>query len=147
MVAGILAHEIQHVVRRHVTSALVKDLPLIVAATLVSGGDQTAGGLLGATAALGSLQYRRGDEAEADREGLGMLRAAGVSPDGMIDFFRGLAESEGEAPALAVYLSTHPRSEDRLAALEELVARDPYAAEPLLADFDWSGVREPCGAS
>jgi len=147
MVAGILAHEIQHVVRRHVTSALVKDLPMILAATLVSGGDQTAGGLLAATAALGSLRYRRGDEAEADREGLGMLRAARIAPDGMIGFFGGLAEGERGAPALALYLSTHPRSEDRMAALEELAAAAPYTAEPLLADFDWSRVRAPCGSS
>jgi len=146
VVAGILAHEIQHVVRRHVTSALVKDLPMILAATLVSGGDRTAGGLLGATAALGSLRYRRGDEAEADREGLSMLRAARIAPDGMIGFFRSLAETEREAPALAVYLSTHPRSEDRMATLEQLLAADPYAAEPLLADFDWSRVGAPCDA-
>jgi len=144
VVAGVLAHEIQHVVQRHGTSAVLKDLPMILAATVISGGDETAGSLLAATAALGSLRYRRGDEAEADREGLAMLRSARVSPDGMIGFFGTLAEIEGETSPLATYLSTHPRSEDRMEALRALAAERPYAAEPLLPDVDWSQVRAPC---
>jgi beta-barrel assembly-enhancing protease len=119
---------------------------MILAATVISGGDETAGSLLGATATLGALRYRRGDENEADREGLGMLRAARIAPDGMIGFFATLAEGEGEASALTTYLSTHPRSEDRMQALRALAAERPYAAEPLLAGFDWSRVRTPCGA-
>jgi predicted Zn-dependent protease len=146
VVAGVLAHEIQHVVQRHGTSAVLKDLPMILAATVISGGDETAGGLLAATATLGSLRYRRGDEAEADREGLSMLRAAGISPDGMIGFFGTLAESEGETSRLATYLSSHPRSEDRMETLRALVAERPYESEPLLPDVDWSRVRGPCDA-
>jgi beta-barrel assembly-enhancing protease len=147
VVAGVLAHEIQHVVQRHGTSAVLKDLPMILAATVISGGNQTAGSLLGATATLGSLRYRRGDEAEADREGLDMLRAAGISPDGMIGFFATLAQSETESSALATYLSTHPRSADRMVTLRQLAAAHPYAAEPLLADVDWSRVRGSCAGA
>ena len=144
VVAGVLAHEIQHVVQRHGTSAVLKDLPMILAATVISGGNETAGSLLGATATLGSLRYRRGDEAEADREGLAMLRAAGIAPEGMIGFFATLAERETETPALATYLSTHPRSEDRMDGLRQLVAASPYPAEPLLEDVDWSALRSAC---
>jgi len=146
VVAGVLAHEIQHVVQRHGLTAVLKDLPMILAATVISGGDETAGSLLGAAATLGALRYRRGDEADADREGLSMLRAAGIAPDGMIAFFAGLAEEEGGASALATYLSTHPRSADRMEALRALVAERPYAAEPLVAASDWSRVRTPCDA-
>lgn len=145
VVAGVLAHEIQHVVRRHGTSAVLKDLPMIIAATVISGGNETAGSLLGATATLGSLRYRRGDEAEADREGLGMLRAARIAPQGMIGFFGALADMEGDASALATYLSTHPRSEDRMAALRALADERPYESEPLLEDVDWQLVRAGCG--
>ncbi|HUF77003.1 MAG TPA: M48 family metallopeptidase [Longimicrobiales bacterium] len=144
VVAGVLAHEIQHVVQRHGMSAVLKDLPMILAATVISGGNETAGSLLGATAALGSLRYRRGDEAEADREGLEMLRAARISPDGMIGFFATLAESETETSGLATYLSTHPRSEDRMETLRQLAAASPYTAEPLLEDVDWSRMRASC---
>lgn len=147
VVAGVLAHEIQHVVQRHGTSAVLKDLPMILAATVISGGNETAGSMLGATATLGALRYRRGDEAEADREGLEMLRAARVSPEGMISFFATLAETETETSSLATYLSTHPRSEDRMAALRELVAASPYASEPLLETVDWSRLRAPCAGA
>ena len=147
VVAGVLAHEIQHVVRRHGTSAVLKDLPMILAATVISGGSETAGSLLGATATLGALRYRRGDEAEADREGLGMLRSARIAPDGMIGFFASLAEAEQDASALGSYLSTHPRSADRMAALRVLAEERPYAAEPLLEDVDWAAVRAPCDAA
>lgn len=146
VVAGVLAHEIQHVVQRHGTSAVLKDLPMILAATMISGGNETAGSLLGATATLGSLRYRRGDEAEADREGLRMLRGARVAPDGMIGFFGMLAAMEEDASALATYLSTHPRSEDRMAALRALADESPYRAEPLLEGVDWSRVRAACEA-
>lgn len=146
VVAGVLAHEIQHVVQRHGMTAVLQSLPMILAATVISGGDEMAGSLLGATATLGALRYRRGDETDADREGLAMLRAARIAPEGMIGFFAALAESEGRASALTTYLSTHPRSEDRMEALRTLAAERPYAAEPLLAGFDWSRVRSPCDA-
>lgn len=144
VVAGVLAHEIQHVVQRHGTSAVLKDLPMILAATVISGGNETAGSLLGATATLGSLRYRRGDEAEADREGLEMLHAARVAPEGMIGFFGALAAMEEASSALATYLSTHPRSEDRMAALRALADGRPYTPEPLLEDVDWSRIRAAC---
>jgi predicted Zn-dependent protease len=147
VVAGVLAHEIQHVVQRHGTSAVLKDLPMILAATVISGGDQTAGSMLGATATLGSLQYRRGDEAEADREGLRMLRAARIAPDGMIGFFATLAAAAGEPSGLATYLSTHPRSADRMLTLRQLASDDPYVPEPLLEGVDWTAIRTPCAAA
>jgi predicted Zn-dependent protease len=139
-VAGVLAHEIQHVVLRHGTTAVLKELPLRL--VTVAAGD--AGGVLGAATTLGSLRYRRGDEEAADREGLRMLRAARISPEGMIQFFERLAAQGADAPAGLSYLSTHPRSAERIETLRQLVAADPFEHEPLLQGYDWSTVRAPC---
>lgn len=139
-VAGVLAHEIQHVVLRHGTTAVLKELPLRL--VTVAAGD--AGGVLGAATTLGSLRYRRGDEEAADREGLRMLRAARISPEGMIRFFERLAEQGTDAPAGLSYLSTHPRNEARTETLRQLVAADPFETEPIMQGYDWSRVRAPC---
>jgi beta-barrel assembly-enhancing protease len=144
-VAGVLAHEIQHVVLRHGTTAVLRELPLRLAAA--AAGDRAAGGLLGAATTLGALRYRRGDEEAADREGLRMLRAARIAPDGMIRFFERLAAEDTDVPAGLAYLSTHPRSEQRMETLRQLAADDPYEHEPIMQDYDWSGVRAPCPPS
>src|SRR5690606_1638034 len=88
-VAGILAHEIQHVVQRHGTKAILEALPLQLAAAAL-GGDQAAALFVGAASTLGVLSYRRRDETAADREGFRMLRAARIAPDGMMRFFERL---------------------------------------------------------
>lgn len=143
-VAGVLAHEIQHVVLRHGTTAVLKELPLRLAAA--AAGNEAAGGLLGAATTLGALRYRRGDEEAADREGLRMLRAARIAPDGMIEFFDRLAADGTDVPAGLAYLSTHPPSEERTETLRRLAADDPYEPRPLMQEYDWSAIRAACPA-
>ncbi|HET9949112.1 MAG TPA: M48 family metallopeptidase, partial [Longimicrobiales bacterium] len=144
-VAGVLAHEAQHVVRRHGTRAVLEALPLQLAAAAL-GGDEAAGIFVGAASTLGVLRYRRRDEAEADREGLRMLAAARVAPDGMLRFFERLAEEDAEAAEALGWLSTHPASRERLEALRTLAEAEPYEAEPVLPGFEWSRMRAPCDA-
>jgi len=83
-VAGVLAHEIQHVEKRHSLNGMVKSAGLMVTVSLVFGD-------LSGVAALGSdlirLKFSRQHEAEADIEGLKALVVSGISPTGMRDFF------------------------------------------------------------
>src|SRR5260370_1392343 len=89
--AGVLAHELQHVVQRHSTRAIVQHTSsgLLIAALT---GDVTGPLAYGLEAArvLGQLRYSRDAEEEADTEGLKMLLAARVDPAGMIAFFKAL---------------------------------------------------------
>jgi len=108
--AGVLAHEVQHVELRHSLRGLIKDMGLRGLWAFVSG---DLGGSLAGQAALEltSLQFSRADEREADVRGFDALVSAGIDPAGMPAFFETLARSGGgQVPA---FLSTHPASEER----------------------------------
>ena len=142
--AGVLAHEMQHVLQRHAMKALVRDLSLaaIVAAVF---GDVSGIGAFAVQSArtLTALHYSRETEAEADREGLALLQAARIDPAGMVRFFEVLKKHTGstEVPA---YLSTHPDNDERLAQMKALAAQLSVQPEPLLADVKWDEVKKLC---
>lgn len=141
--AGVLAHEIQHVTHRHSTRAIIREVPLRLALSTLSGGGgvEIAAGVVGS---LGALRYRRGDEAEADREGMRLLRAARVDPSGMVAFMRTLESRHESAPRLVSYLSSHPRAADRVAELEAFAQQGGFTATPLLDYAAWERVRGAC---
>lgn len=142
--AGVLAHEMQHISRRHAMKALVRDLSTAAIVGAVFG-DITGIGALAVQAGrtLTTLHYSRETEAEADREGLSLLQAARVDPAGMIRFFETLKKQTGDA-GLPAYLSTHPDTDERLAAMKALAAAMPVNAEPLLEDAQWDEVKRLC---
>ena len=142
-VAGVLAHEIQHVTHRHSTRAIIREIPIRIAVTAVAG----SGGVDVATHAVGSLgalRYRRGDEAEADRDGMRLLAAARVDRMGMVTLMRRLEDTRASAPRVVSYLSSHPRPADRVAELERLARDGSYEAQPLLDAAAWQRVRSMC---
>ena len=120
--AGVLAHEVQHVELRHGTSAIVKDLGWRVLWTWFTG--DWGGTLAGQAAAqLGSLKFSRDAESAADNAGFDTLVRAGIDPSGMPDFFAIMAKQAGDAPA--AFLSTHPLSTAREQALRQRLTELP----------------------
>jgi Zn-dependent protease with chaperone function len=117
--AGVLAHEVQHVELRHSLRGLIKDMGLRGLWAFVTGD-------LGATIAgqaaleLTTLRFSRDDEREADLRGLDALAAAGIDPAGMPAFFRIMGQQAGNGPP--AFLSTHPLSEEREHQLRERLA-------------------------
>jgi beta-barrel assembly-enhancing protease len=144
--AGVLAHEIQHVLHRHTTRAILREASTgILVAALV--GDVSGVATFGVQTArlLGDLRHGREAEHEADRDGMRLLRAARVDPRGMLAFFEALQKLEDERGAGVRYLSTHPAAGDRLHLLAALAAQAPPAPPvPLLAGDDWSDVTRIC---
>ncbi len=131
-VAGVLAHEVQHVLKRHSLKGIAHSLGLRALLTLFLGSG--AGGDLAAR--MGSLQFGREQESEADLEGLALLKKAGIKPEGMIAFFSKLAKKEGTGIAL---LSSHPASDDRAEALSTAIAQmGHWRGKPL--PYDWKKV-------
>jgi Zn-dependent protease with chaperone function len=127
-VAGVLAHEVQHVEARHSLKNLIHGLGwrALLSVTL---GDLSGGVWMNLADQLGSLKYSRDLEREADLKGLEALRRAGIAPGGMASFFAGLANREDQPPPL---LSSHPTSRERQAALEQAAAAlGDYPTQPL----------------
>ncbi len=106
--AGVMAHEIAHVRRRHVTQALVRELGIGALLRLFSSG-------IGTNAEqLVALSYTRANEAEADRDAIATLRRAGIDPRPTARLFAKLAKIESESGAFdAKFLDSHPVSRDR----------------------------------
>jgi Zn-dependent protease with chaperone function len=103
--AGILAHEVAHVRRRHVTEALMRELGIGALVRMFAGN-------LGANAEqLVALSYTRQNEAQADSDAIEMLKRANISPKPTAELFRRLQK---EAPAYsAEFLQSHPLSAKR----------------------------------
>lgn len=132
-VAGVLAHELQHVAQRHSLKAMVRDTGWRVAWSLAVGDVSGAGNL---AQQLSGLQFSRQQEAQADREGFALLQRAAIDPRGMIRFFDKLAQQDGNSVAL---LSSHPASAERKNALEAALHENPTAFPPLR--IDWNAVK------
>lgn len=132
-VAGVLAHEVQHVELRHSLKNLIHDLGWRAVLSLVVG-DLGGGVWAGMAHHLGALKYGRDLEREADLKALESLRRAGIAADGLVDFFEKLARMEGMGVAL---LSSHPTSTERISALRAAMANQgAYSAQPLAYDWD-----------
>jgi predicted Zn-dependent protease len=146
--AGVLAHEFQHILLRHSTRALLRhaSTSLLVAAVTGDISGAMAFGVEGARL-LGELRYSRQDEEEADREGLRLLVAAGIDPAGMIAFFETLERKHGSASVLPPYLSTHPTPEKRIQKLRSLTPPTPAVTTRLLPGRDWREIRNLCQAT
>lgn len=108
-VAAVLAHEIQHVERRHATKKLLESLGSSVLFGLVLGvfNDDS----LYSAVKLTTLSYSRGNETEADLLGRDLLEAAGYSRQSMVAMLMGLAALEARKPP--EWLSSHPDSRER----------------------------------
>ena len=108
--AGVVAHEIAHVRRRHVTQALVRELGIGALIRLFAGG-------IGANAEqLVALSYTRANEAEADRDAIDTLRRAAIDPRPIARLFAKLAKDNREEEDKgfdARFLDSHPVSRER----------------------------------
>jgi Zn-dependent protease with chaperone function len=134
--AGVLAHEIAHVRRRHVTAALIRELGIGAFIRLFAGD-------VGANAEqLVALSYTREDEAQADGDAIEMLKRANISPNPTASLFRRL---EKDAPDYsAEFLQSHPLSgkrADRFAASFNANAR----YQPALNRQQSEALFEICG--
>ncbi len=143
--AGVMAHELQHILRRHTTRAVIQDVGtglLLMALT----GDVTGPLAYGlqAARALGELSYSRRAEEEADLEGMKMLLAARVDPAGMIAFFAKIQKEEGTQPKALAYLSSHPMPAERIARLKAMAAARTGPPEPVLPNADWPALIKRC---
>jgi len=132
--AGVMAHEMSHVVLRHMTNQATKRefvaLPAILAGSLA--GNTLLGQLtrlgIGLTANSALLKFSRADEAEADYNGAEMMADAGFNPIEMARFFEKLEEKAGRAGAIEQFLSDHPNPGNRINAISDEVRELPRRA-------------------
>jgi len=121
--AGVLGHEIGHVVCRHSQKRLRRILLWNIAMNQINSKDTKT--LLTIAAALKDLSYSRQNEYEADRYGVILAARAGYSPWGLPYFLKRIKEKyEKNRPShLASLLRTHPITENRIKRATTLAKR------------------------
>lgn len=118
--AGVLAHEVTHVVKRHSIYQMEKQLLLnIVLMVALRNSDAAALGVLAQNAILSG--YSRSDERQADEFGFKYSTAAGYNPYGMLVTMEKLNDIPNK-PNYGLF-SSHPEGEDRIKAQEKAIAK------------------------
>ena len=146
--AGVIAHEMSHVVLRHGTKQLTAQnlvqLPLLLAGALTGHsllGQLTQIGIgLGANSVL--LKFSRTDEEQADYNGTEMMADAGYNPLELGRFFEKLEAKSGRQGTLEQFLSDHPNPGNRVAAIEDEIRQMPRRAYVLDETGQFTHVKE-----
>ena len=139
--AGILGHEISHVVCRHLSQRIErsKKISLATMAGMVAGiflgattGDATAMQTLtiGSMAAgqTASLAYSRDDESQADQLGLIITTNAGYDPHGLLTALKRIRTKQWfGAKQIPTYMQTHPATEERIVWIDAWITSHPDA--------------------
>ena len=139
--AGVLGHEIGHVVQRHSVRQMEKQTKTGVAVELgcrltdLCSSDVARAAIQVGGAAL-FARYSRQDEAEADSVALGFVIDAGIDPRGIPALFKKLIEERRRSPMrIEGFFASHPLEEDRIAATEQdIAALDPSVFQGLRQD-------------
>jgi predicted Zn-dependent protease len=140
--AGIMGHEIGHVVRRHSVKQLQEarrgEVGIILLCTLTRVCHGVGGvAKVRIAADAMSAHYSQHDEAEADSEGVVNTARAGIDPEGLPSFFQKLLDLQKERPtAVEAFFSTHPTDQSRVTATRKQIARLPRALRDSLERDD-----------
>jgi beta-barrel assembly-enhancing protease len=123
--AGVVAHEISHVILRHGTNQASKanliQLPAMI------GGAIAGGGMMGQLAQLGIglgansvlMKFSRGAETDADLLGTRIMHEAGYNPIEMARFFEKLEAEAGKGGRLSEFFASHPNPGNRVKRVQD----------------------------
>jgi predicted Zn-dependent protease len=115
--AGVVAHEISHVVARHVIKQVETQQEIgAIGAILLGQNPNGLQQLLAQVIAGGAMaRFSRADEKEADDLGLQFMAKAGYDPHGMLDMFQKLLSMEkGGNSSVTRFFADHPGTQDRI---------------------------------
>jgi len=140
-VAGVMAHEIGHVVHFHPTKGLLRQYGIDLLTKLVTGGySDTVSTLASGGNVLLALRNGRAFERQADATGVALLEKLGLRADGVSSFFEQMRETQPtDFAAAAGIWSSHPPTADRIEA-----TRRPATGRPAFTDAEWQAVRDVC---
>jgi predicted Zn-dependent protease len=148
--AGVLAHEIAHVVQKHHLHALQNEMRTSAVAD-VGGSMVASGGVAGLVTEqvikAGRTLYTRGldkgDEYEADRMGVVIAARSGYSPYGLVGVLQTLSAAQADK-GLALMMKTHPNPTDRMDRLDKAMGTRLDGLTPVADDLpSFVALREP----
>jgi Zn-dependent protease with chaperone function len=138
--AGVIAHEMGHVVHRDGTRAVLQSAGLSFLFGML--GDFVGGGaaVIAAKTVLSS-SYSRHAEAAADKYSVELMQKIEADPKALASILSRIASDKDEGVAL---LRDHPETKDRIAAINKVTVDDP--PKPLLTGAEWKALKAICGS-
>lgn len=125
--AGVLGHEMGHVIERHSSEQMAKNQlgQALVIAVGTAASDQSNNGYKVAAVVNQAIQlrYSRKDESEADIWGLKLMSSAGFNPEAMLDVMKILKAASRGNPGIEIFQS-HPNPDLRMKQIEEYLAKN-----------------------
>ncbi|MBC7690727.1 MAG: M48 family metallopeptidase [Methylotenera sp.] len=134
--AGVLAHEFEHVRRRHVTEGLIQRV-LLTSLSQVMLPSSASGGIPGLLDAAVRLKFSRGQEEQADRGALERLKKGQVNVAGFRRFF----SRKTGSPEFLSLLSDHPSDDSRLKLADSCLGSP---STPILSEAEWESLKGIC---
>lgn len=132
--AGVLGHEIGHVVLRHTVKQMEQmqganiGITLACVLTSVCNSQVAQAGINVAGTAL-FAKFSRTDESQADNQAVKNTIAAGINPHGVVTMFEKLiAERKTRPDAVSAFFATHPGEEERITAVQAAINQYPASA-------------------
>lgn len=127
-IAGVLGHEIGHVIERHSSERMAKGnlISGIVGAAGVAGGDMSGRSAAAYVGNIINMKYGRGDELESDEWGIELMMLADYDPNYLLDVMEVLRRTGGAGPE---FLSTHPSSDTRIEAIKKIIEKNRIKIE------------------
>lgn len=131
--AGVMGHEIAHVVMRHSTRQASRQAKASIPLAILSGVlGASVGGWAGSLAQMGIsigaggvfTKYSRDAETEADMVGAQIIYDAGYNPNAMVTFFQKLKEQQGSGGGPS-FLASHPDPGNRAKNVASILSRFP----------------------
>jgi len=127
-VASVLAHEIEHVVRRHSVKQMEQvnnaNIGVALACTLTNVcNNQVAAAAIQVGGSAYFAKNSRADEVQADEGGFNTLVRAGINPRGMLTFFQKLLaeEQQNGGGNASSWFADHPGTEDRINDIQRML--------------------------
>jgi len=143
-VAGVLAHEIGHVVHHDPTQMALRAAGTAGILGLILG-DVFGGSIVAvATDAVLNASYQRDAEIRADETAYGILAGAKLPSGPFAGFFAKMKRKYGDNDGIMKLIASHPGLDGRAqrAAAADAIGDSPY--EPALDDQDWIALRGIC---
>jgi predicted Zn-dependent protease len=139
-VAGVLAHEIGHVVHNHPMKGLIRQFGLELVMQTLTGGYSDISTVASGGGLLVALSNGRAYERQADATGVSLLEKLGVRADGVSTFFEQMMENQPTDMAATIGIwSSHPPTAERIEATKR-----PATGRPPFSDAEWKALREVC---
>jgi predicted Zn-dependent protease len=125
-VAGVLAHEIVHVLARHSAQQLAKNQLTngLIGAVAVATENASAAQTAAVIGQLVNMSYGRDHEIQSDTLGVCLMLDAGYEPEAMVRVMEVLAAAGG-GQRQPEFFSTHPSPDNRIERIQEAVDRLP----------------------